>query len=184
MLTPACGLAGAAARRRRSRALRTVRDAADIVTDSWPPDAPPTGAAGFGHNEPVQIKQLRILSTVLLGFAIAQAGLGSGYLDGEVGVLLIAHATNAFAVLVLTVAVGDLRVQLPAGRRTGLGVLPAAGHGRDGRDPDHPRVRRAPRSPRLLGVLYLCVATAFCSYTWRHRPTAQGQSTAKATTAR
>ncbi len=28
------------------------------------------------------IKQLRILSTVLLAFAIAQAGLGSGFLDG------------------------------------------------------------------------------------------------------
>ena len=55
-----------------------------------------------GHNEPVQIKQLRILATVLLGFAVGQAGLGSGYLDGESGALLIAHATNAFAVLVLT----------------------------------------------------------------------------------
>ena len=34
------------------------------------------------------------------------------------------------------------------------------------------------------GVLYLCVATAFCSYTWRHRPTATAQATAKAGTAR
>ena len=48
------------------------------------------------------IKQLRILSTVLLAFSIAQAGLGSGFLDG-VEPLLIAHLTNAFAVLVLTI---------------------------------------------------------------------------------
>ena len=53
----------------------------------------------------MQTKQLRILSTLLLAFAVAQAGLGSGYLDGGRG-LLIAHATNAFAVLVLTASCG------------------------------------------------------------------------------
>ena len=51
----------------------------------------------------MQIKQLRILATVLLGFAIGQAGLGSGFLNDEARALLIAHATNAFAVLVLTI---------------------------------------------------------------------------------
>src|SRR6478736_4370124 len=62
---------------------------------------------------PVNPKQLRILSTVLLAFAVAQAALGSGALDdiirggiavgGPLPPLLIAHMTNAFAVLVLTV---------------------------------------------------------------------------------
>ena len=51
-----------------------------------------------------QIRQLRIVATLLFAFAVAQAGLGSGYLDG-VRPLLIAHATNAFAVLVLAVQV-------------------------------------------------------------------------------
>ncbi len=26
----------------------------------------------------------------------------------------------------------------------------------------------------FLGVLYLCTATAYCSYTWRHRPAETG----------
>ena len=30
------------------------------------------------------------------------------------------------------------------------------------------------------GVLYLCMATAFCSYTWRHRPAETAQPAAKA----
>ena len=50
----------------------------------------------------MNLKQQKILSTVLLAFAVAQAGLGSGYLD-DVQPLLIAHATNAFAVLVLSI---------------------------------------------------------------------------------
>ena len=38
------------------------------------------------------------------------------------------------------------------------------------------------RGPHVFwGVLYLCVATAFCSYTWRHKPavapTAAGTTT-------
>ena len=119
----------------------------------------------------MQIKQLRILSTVLLGFAIGQAGLGSGYLDGGDRWLLIAHATNAFAVLVLTVAVGR-----SSGSTTGgpagpgwafflpLAMLAMAGVqitlGFAGIRGFHV----------FWGVLYLCVATAFCSYTWRHKP--------------
>jgi heme A synthase len=116
----------------------------------------------------MQTKQLRILSTVLLAFAIGQAGLGAGYLDG-VKPLLIAHATNAFAVLVLTalsavfgfalrrsggpswafylplVLVGVAGVQITLGFARVLG-----GH-------------------VFLGVLYLCAVTAYCSYAWRYR---------------
>ena len=128
----------------------------------------------------MQIKQLRILSTVLLGFAIGQAGLGSGYLDGEVGGLLIAHATNAFAVLVLLV-VDDLRVQLPQGRGTGLGLLPTAGHARDGGIQITLGFAGIRGIHVFWGVLYLCVATAFCSYTWRHKPTSSASRTTSTT---
>ena len=119
-----------------------------------------------GNNLHVQLKQLRILSTLLLAFAVAQAGLGSGYLDGN-DWLLIAHATNAFAVLVLTVLttifgfgyrrsggpswsfyfpltlVGVAAVQMTLGF---AGVR--GGH-------------------VFLGVLFLCAATTLCSYSWR-----------------
>ena len=131
----------------------------------------------------MQIKQLRILSTVLLAFAVAQAGLGSGYLDG-VRVLLIAHATNAFAVLVLTVLSAifgfnyrrnggpgwvfflPLAMVAMAGIQVTLGFAGIVGF------------------HVFWGVLYLCTATAFCSYTWRHRPSAPAQSTAKASSVR
>jgi hypothetical protein len=131
----------------------------------------------------VQIKQLRILSTVLLAFAIGQAGLGSGYLDG-VEVLLIAHATNAFAVLVLTVLSAifgfnyrraggpgwafflPLAMVAMAGIQITLGFAGIRGF------------------HVFWGVLYLCVATAFCSFTWRHRPAAAAQPSARASSAR
>jgi hypothetical protein len=131
----------------------------------------------------VQIKQLRILSTVLLGFAIAQAGLGAGYLDG-VAALLVAHVTNAFAVLVLTVLSAifgfnyrraggpgwafflPLAMVAMAGIQITLGFAGIRGF------------------HVFWGVLYLCTATAFCSYTWRHRPAATAQPAAKASSTR
>jgi hypothetical protein len=137
----------------------------------------------FGQNEPVQIKQLRILATVLLGFAIGQAGLGSGYLDGARG-LLIAHATNAFAVLVLTLlstifgfnyrrAGGPgwvfflpLAMLAMAGIQVTLGFAGVLGF------------------HVFWGVLYLCTATAFCSYTWRHKPPENSRAASSATAAR
>jgi ABC-type lipoprotein release transport system permease subunit len=61
-----------------------------------------------------QIRQLRIVATLLFAFAIAQAGLGSGYLDGP-HALIVAHATNAFAVLVLAV-IGAVAGLVPAWR--------------------------------------------------------------------
>ena len=140
-------------------------------------------AVGFGHNEPVQIKQLRILSTVLLGFAIGQAGLGSGYLDG-VGGLLIAHATNAFAVLVLTALSAIFGFNY---RRAGgpgwafflpLALLAMAG------------IQITLGFAGVLGfhvfwgVLYLCGTTAFCSYTWRHKPQPSSRAAASTTAAR
>jgi len=114
----------------------------------------------------VPLKQLRILSTVLLGFAIGQAGLGSGYLD-DVKPLLIAHATNAFAVLVLTVLAAifgfsyrrgggpswmfyfPLALVLVAAAQMTLGFTEVRG------------------GHVFLGVIYLCGVTTFCSYTWR-----------------
>ena len=130
----------------------------------------------------MQIKQLRILATVLLGFAIGQAGLGSGYLDGVKG-LLIAHATNAFAVLVLTLlstifgfnyrrAGGPgwvfflpLLMLAMVGIQITLGFAGIRGF------------------HVFWGVLYLCTATAFCSYTWRHRPVESSRGTTSATAA-
>jgi len=117
----------------------------------------------------VQTKQLRILSTLLFAFAIAQAGLGSGFLEGG-RALLVAHATNAFAVLVLTLLSAVLGFSY---RRAGgpswtfylpLGLLAAAA------------VQMAlgfagARSIHVFwGVLYLCGVTAFCSYTFRELP--------------
>ncbi|WP_375425219.1 hypothetical protein [uncultured Friedmanniella sp.] len=120
----------------------------------------------------MQTKQLRILSTLLFAFAIAQAGLGSGYLEGGRG-LLIAHATNAFAVLVLTV----LAVVLGFGHRRGggpgwvfylpLGLLIAVAV----------QVALGFAGARSIhvfwGVLYLCGVTAYCSYTYRELPSAK-----------
>jgi hypothetical protein len=132
----------------------------------------------------VQIKQLRILSTLLIGFAVGQAGLGSGYLDGEANALLIAHATNAFAVLVLTLLATVFGFNY---RRSGgpgwaffmplallfmsivqitLGFAEIRGF------------------HVFWGVLYLSLATAYCSYTWRHKPSESARSTASASSTR
>lgn len=132
----------------------------------------------------MQIKQLRILSTLLIGFAVGQAGLGSGYLDGEANALLIAHATNAFAVLVLTLLAAVFGFNY---RRSGgpgwaffmplallimslvqitLGFAEIRGF------------------HVFWGVLYLSLATAYCSYTWRHRPADTPRSATSATATR
>ncbi len=115
------------------------------------------------------IKQLRILSTVLLAFAIGQAGLGSGYLDG-IRPLLIAHATNAFAVLVLTILSAVLGFYyrraggpawtffLPLGLVLMVGVQITLGFA---------EIKGA---HIFWGVLYLCTVTMFCSYCWRLKP--------------
>lgn len=130
----------------------------------------------------MQIKQLRILSTVLLGFALGQAGLGSGYLDGVRG-LLIAHATNAFAVLVLTAlsAIFGFNYRRAGGPNWAF-FLPLAMVAMAG-------IQITLGFAGVLGfhvfwgVLYLCVATAFCSYTWRHKPRETSRATASATPA-
>lgn len=129
------------------------------------------------HNEPVQTKQLRILSTLLLTFAVAQAGLGSGYLDG-VGLLLVAHATNAFAVLVLSVISAvlgfsyrraggpswtfyfPLALVVAAAVQMSLGFAGALG------------------GHVFWGVLYLCGVAVFCSYTFRLLPATASRSAA------
>jgi hypothetical protein len=137
-----------------------------------------------GHNEAVQIKQLRILSAVLLGFGIGQAGLGSGFVGGGPAALLIAHATNAFAVLVLTAlsAIFGFNYRraggpgwaffLPALMLVMAGIQITLGFA-------------GIRGIHVFwGVLYLCTATAFCSYIWRHRPVETAQPTAKADSTR
>lgn len=117
------------------------------------------------------IKQLRILSTVLFAFAVGQAGLGSGYLD-EIKPLLVAHATNAFVVLLLTVVSAVFGFSY---RRSGgpgwtfflpLGLVVMAG------------IQITLGFTEVLGghvfwgVLFLCTVTAFCSYCWRLKPNA------------
>ena len=126
----------------------------------------------------VQTKQLRILSTLLLAFAVAQAGLGSGYLEGGRG-LLIAHATNAFAVLVLTIlsAIFGFNYRRAGGPGWSF-FLPLA------------MLAMAAVQITLgfagirgfhvfWGVLYLCGVTTFCSYTFRVLP-AEGRRMAAA----
>ena len=83
----------------------------------------------------VQTKQLRILSTVLLSFAVGQAGLGSGYLDASARGLLIAHLTNAFAVVVLSVLAAVFGL---SARRAGAWAA------RAWRRPGRPNPARAP----------------------------------------
>lgn len=130
-----------------------------------------------------QIRQLRIVATLLFAFAVAQAGLGSGYLDG-VRPLLIAHATNAFAVLVLAVIGAVLGAALrkagrpswtlwmPIGIIVALAVQMMLGFA---------GVRGA---HVFLGVLILCTVTAYCSYSWRLRlPEGGATATAAPTSA-
>ena len=130
---------------------------------------------------PVQIKQLRILATVLLGFAVGQAGLGSGFLHAGARGLLIAHATNAFAVLVLTVLAAVFGFNY---RRSGgpgwVFFMPLAMVGMAGLQLTLGFSEI--RGPHVFsGVLYLCVATTFCSYTWRHKPTVTAAATGTST---
>lgn len=115
-----------------------------------------------------QIRQLRIVSTLLFAFAVAQAGLGSGYLDGT-KVLLVVHMVNAYAVLLLAVVGAVLGLVL---RRSGrpswtlwmpvsiivaILVQMALGYG------------KVKGLHVFWGVLILCAITAYCSYSWRLR---------------
>jgi len=128
----------------------------------------------------VQTKQLRILSTLLLAFAVGQAGLGSGFLDEGSRGLLVAHTTNAFAVVVLSVLAAVFGL---TSRRAGgpgwIFFLPVAlviasvvqlSLGFAGIRGGHV----------FFGVLYLCAVTTYCSYTWRLLPS--GTSASSATT--
>jgi heme A synthase len=137
-----------------------------------------------GHNDRVaQIKQLRIVATLLFAFAVGQAGLGSGYLD-DIKPLLIAHLTNAFAVLVLAVIGAVLGLGLrragrpswtlfmPVGIIIALAVQMMLGFA---------EIKGA---HVFLGVLILCSITAYCSYAWRLRvPEGDASSTTAPTSA-
>ena len=136
-----------------------------------------TEARPYGTMRPVQIKQLRILATVLLGFAIGQAGLGSGFLDSGDRWLLIAHATNAFAVLVLTVlaAVFGFNYRRSGGPGWAF-FMPLAMVGMAGLQLTLGFA--GIRGPHVFsGVLFLCLAAVFCSYTWRHKPAVPATTT-------
>ena len=140
--------------------------------------------SALGHDDRVaQIRQLRIVATLLFAFAVAQAGLGSGYLDG-VRPLLVAHATNAFAVLVLAVIGAVLGAALrKAGRPSWtlwmpIGIIVAIAVqmmlGFAGVKGAHV----------FLGVLVLCTVTVYCSYSWRLRlPEGGATATAAPTSA-
>jgi hypothetical protein len=117
----------------------------------------------------VPLKQVRILSTVLLAFAVGQAGLGSGHLAGGQW-LLVAHAVNAFVVLVLAILSAVFGFAL---RRSGapswifyfpLALVAVAGAqmalGFAGLRSVHV----------FLGVLLVSAITVFCSYCWRLPP--------------
>jgi hypothetical protein len=121
------------------------------------------------------VRQLQIWSTVLLGVAIGQAGLGSGF-----GASLIArdkselletlHARNA--ILVILVAAVCAVVAAVYRRRGGPGwplvfagclVLAAVLQMVLGEV-------RVVGLHLFVGVLFLCAVTTFCSYAWRHQP--------------
>lgn len=128
-----------------------------------------------------QIRQLRIVATLLFAFAVAQAGLGSGIIDG-VKPLKIAHLTNAFAVLVLAVIGAVLGATLRrAGRPSWTFYLPIA-------IIVAIAVQMALGFAELkgahvfLGVLILCTITAYCSYSWRLRLPEGGATAASAPT--
>ena len=123
------------------------------------------------------IKQLRILSTVLLAFSIAQAGLGSGFLNG-IQPLLIAHLTNAFAVLVLTILSAVLGFYFRrAGGPSWAFYLPLAMVVMAGVQIALGVSGRFLGGHVFWGVLYLCVVTTFCSYCWRLKPVDQPATT-------
>ena len=123
------------------------------------------------------IKQLRILSTVLLAFSIAQAGLGSGFLNG-IEPLLIAHLTNAFAVLVLTILSAVLGFYFRrAGGPSWAFYLPLAMVVMAGVQIALGVSGRFLGGHVFWGVLYLCTVTTFCSYCWRLKPVDQPATT-------
>ncbi len=123
------------------------------------------------------IKQLRILSTVLLAFSIAQAGLGSGFLNG-IQPLLIAHLTNAFAVLVLTILSAVLGFYFRrAGGPSWAFYLPLAMVVMAGVQIALGVSGRFLGGHVFWGVLYLCTVTTFCSYCWRLKPVDQPATT-------
>jgi heme A synthase len=121
------------------------------------------------------VRQLQIWSTVLLGVAIGQAGLGSGF-----GASLIArdksealeaiHRFNAWLVIVVAavcvvVALLYRRQGGPAWPLVFAACLLGAGV-----------VQAVLGTVRVVGVhlfvgvLFLCAVTTFCSYAWRHQP--------------
>ena len=123
------------------------------------------------------VRLLRVLSTVLLAFAIGQAGFGSGIVGGNAD-LTVVHFINSFLVVGMVVAclVGGVLYKQAGGPV--WPVLFAAALlvvavvqiilGRSGIVGAHV----------FLGVLYLCAVTTFCSYVWRHQPKVTFEATA------
>ena len=142
---------------------------------------------GAGPGEPkltyMPVRLLRTLSTVLLGFAIGQAGLGSGYAGSVLagagnGLLEQIHYINAFFVVGMVVACVVAAVQY---RRAGGPTWPLifAGALLAVAVPQIMLGTANLAGPHIfLGVLYLCAVTSFCSYMWRHQPKAEFTATA------
>ena len=121
------------------------------------------------------VRQLQIWSTVLLGVAIGQAGFGSGLGASLIArpkseVLETIHQVNAWVIIVLAVVCVGVaaRYRQQGGPSWPLafaacllgGALLQVGLGQ----------LRVVGPHLLVGVLFLCAVTTFCSYAWRHQP--------------
>lgn len=124
------------------------------------------------------VRLLRTLSTVLLGFAVGQAGLGSGYIGNADEFLIRIHYINAFLVVGMVVACVVASVQYrrgggPAWPLTFAVILLVVAV------PQIILGRAELRGAHVfLGVLYVAAVTTFCSYMWRHKPAVEFTATA------
>lgn len=122
------------------------------------------------YTDAMPVRLLRTLSTVLLAFAIGQAGLGAGYLGSDDELLKQIHYINAFLVVGMVVACIVAGVQY---RKEGGPLWPLI----------FAATLLAVAVPQIilgtnevvgahvfLGVLYISAVTSFCSYMWRHQP--------------
>lgn len=121
---------------------------------------------------------LRTLTTVLLVFAVGQAGLGAGYIGNGDEFLIRIHYINAFLVVGMVIAciVAGVLYRRAGGPAWPLVfailllvvAVPQIILGSTGVKGAHV----------FLGVLYVSAVTTFCSYMWRHKPAVEFTATA------